>query len=104
MAVMQRRGNLKKEVDNFEIKGNLLLGYDGDDEDVAIPDGIEVIGYGAFYTLLEFKNTVKRITIPNSVTTIEDSAFRNCNKLVSINIPERATLPSLHPQNNYSYL
>ena len=38
------------------------------------------------------------------VTSIGDSAFSNCNSLTSIVIPDRATLPSLHPQNNYCTL
>ena len=66
---------------------------------VNIPFGVEVINYKSF------SNTaIEGITIPDSVTTIVNSAFSGCKELKSIVIPNRATLPSLHPQNNYCTL
>jgi len=38
------------------------------------------------------------------VTSIGERAFFDCDRLTSIDIPDRATLPSLHPQNNYCTL
>ncbi len=38
------------------------------------------------------------------VTAIGDYTFLNCTALKSVVIPDRATLPSLHPQTNHSYL
>ena len=42
------------------------------------------IGMGAFYGC----ESLTAITIPNSITIIEDSAFHHCKKLSSITIPE----------------
>ncbi len=47
---------------------------------------------------------VTDLVIPDSVTSISDYAFYDCESLTSITIPDRATLPSLHPQNNHCYL
>ena len=51
-----------------------------------IPNGIKIIGNGAFYGL-----PIETITIPNTVTTIGNSAFSNCEELVSITIPSSVT-------------
>ena len=76
----------------------------------AIPDGIESIAGGAFYscnglTSIKIPNSVTSIgygafsyctgltsiTIPNSVTSIEDKAFSYCSGLTSITIPCNVT-------------
>ena len=48
---------------------------------------LEVIGSSAF----ENCSSLESITIPESVTSIEDSAFDGCSKLTSINIPDSVT-------------
>ena len=72
--------------DKFEIniQGELTR-YNGDESDVLIPDGVTKIGNFAFY---------------QSSQTGESG---RCGPK-SITIPDRATLPSLHPQNNYCTL
>lgn len=54
---------------------------------VSIPDGVKVIGAGAFdgYTGLT------SITIPNSVTIIDYEAFTGCTELTSVIIPDNVT-------------
>ncbi len=47
-----------------------------------IPSGIKKIGHGAFA-----RNDLTSITIPNSVTSIDDVAFAFCKNLKSITIP-----------------
>ncbi len=49
-------------------------------------------------------NILNSIIIPEGVTTIGDSAFAHCSNASTLVIPGRATLPSLHPQNNYCTL
>ena len=49
-----------------------------------IPDGIEIIGNGAFSGRQKLTN----IVIPKSVTTIESHAFYSCTNLQSISLPE----------------
>ena len=69
-------------------------------ERVIIPTGTKYIGMAAFNGC---KN-LKELVIPNTVEIIEDSAFGSCTSLQKVTIPSRATLPSLHPQNNYCTL
>lgn len=52
-----------------------------------VPDGVKVIGGGAFHSCSD----IYRITLPESVTTIEEMAFRSCEFLMEINIPSGVT-------------
>ena len=52
-----------------------------------IPDGVKVIGGGAFLNYTGLTS----VTIPNSVTTIGSRAFYQCKKLTEITIPESVT-------------
>lgn len=56
-----------------------------------IPDSVKTIGRCAFEGSLEsniYTYSLKSVTIPNSVITIEDSAFDCCRSLTSIDIPD----------------
>lgn len=53
---------------------------------VSMPNGIETIGYWAFS-----KTGITGVTIPNTVTTIQNDAFNRCTKLESIIIPNSVT-------------
>ena len=68
-----------------------VTGYTGQDKDVIIPEKIgdhevKLIGDRAFQ-----KQTVTSITVPDSVTTIGNEAFRSCHLLTSITIPNSVT-------------
>ncbi len=52
-----------------------------------VPDGIQVIGDGAFYK----SSNLKEITLPESVTDIGNSAFSVCISLTDIELPEKVT-------------
>ena len=56
-------------------------------EQYVIQDGIEMIGYYCF----TYCTDLKEITIPNSVTYIDEGAFYNCTSLESITIPNSVT-------------
>ncbi|MDE6712784.1 MAG: leucine-rich repeat domain-containing protein [Lachnospiraceae bacterium] len=90
---------------DFNINGKELVGYTGTDSVVTVPNGIEVIGRGAFaanpnITEVKLPDTVieisygafadctalQKITLPNAVTTIGDSAFNHCVNLQSVTI------------------
>ena len=65
---------------DFEIKENVLIKYHGISPFVAIPDGIQRIGKGAFRDCRE----LREITIPESVQEIEEEAFLLCVNLAMI--------------------
>ena len=85
---------------DFDIQNGVLKKYRGKGGDVTIPDGVTSIGEKAFGLCASLTS----VTIPDSVTSIGENAFALCASLTSVTIPGRATLPSLHPQNNYCTL
>lgn len=73
---------------DFEVVNGVLVKYHGTGGDVVIPPelGVTAIGKGAFYD-----KPVTSVVIPDTVTTIGDSAFESCDKLTSIDIPASVT-------------
>ncbi|MBD5349920.1 MAG: leucine-rich repeat domain-containing protein [Bacteroides sp.] len=55
----------------------------GKEGDYIIPESVSTIYYNAFTN-----SALTSISIPETVTTIEDYAFRDCQNLISISIPE----------------
>lgn len=53
---------------------------------VTLPNSITSIEEEAFYA-----SSIETITIPNSVTSIGNSAFSSCSSLISVNIPNSVT-------------
>lgn len=58
--------------------------YFGEDENVEIPDGINVIGEECFAN----QEKIKTVVIPQSVTKIMPYAFSYCPSLRSVNLPD----------------
>ena len=54
---------------------------------VTIPDSVTSIGNSAFYGC----SGLTSVTIPDSVTSIGDSAFYGCSGLTSVTIPDSVT-------------
>jgi len=79
---------------DFIMKGTVLQSYIGTSENVTIPDGVTIIGQGAFWRNHE---RLTSVTIPDSVTRIEAQAFTHCNRLTSLTIPYRVTY--IGPEN-----
>lgn len=65
---------------DFTIKDSVVLGYEGDNTDVVIPEGITWIADYAF----KGHKTLRRIHIPDSVTDIGHLAFAGCENLEEI--------------------
>lgn len=77
---------------DFEIGPNrvgeeCLKKYTGSGGDVVIPDGVKMIGAGAFRHCTD----VISVTLPDSVTSISNYAFDGCTNLKSITIPASVT-------------
>ncbi len=68
------------DVSDFKMEGTTLVKYRGTDENVSIPNTVEVIGRSAF----EGNEYVESLVIPNSVEKIEPYAFWDCNSLETI--------------------
>ncbi len=63
----------------------LLIGYNGNGGDVAIPDGVIRI----FENVFRNRTDLTSVTMPESFTSIKSNAFRGCSNLKSINIPNK---------------
>ena len=72
----------------FTIENGVLKKYTGKGEEkVTIPNSVTTIGESAF----EGCERLKNIDIPNSVTTIGAWAFDGCSSLTDITIPNKVT-------------
>lgn len=69
--------------EDFEIKDNVLVKYNGSEESVAIPAGVAEIGKAAFANC----KTLVSVQIPEGVQKIADFAFQSCTALKSVKIP-----------------
>lgn len=67
----------------FNIENGVLISYDGEAVSVTVPDGVTVIGKGAF----KGRARITGITLPESVTEIDDNAFKGCGMLTHVNFP-----------------
>ena len=77
---------------DFVIENGVLTKYQGPGGDVVIPEGVTVIGDGAFL----FCEALTSATIPASVTHIGENAFSGCIRLADIVIPD--SVVSIGPQ------
>ena len=64
---------------DFIIENGVLTKYLGKDKDVNIPDGVTVIGTGAFR-----RKGVTQVTMPDTVTEIGWDAFSSCTSLEDV--------------------
>ena len=71
----------------FNKNKTILIAYRAKGTNYTIPNSVTTIGNSAFWWCESLTN----INIPNSVTTIGDGAFCGCNSLTSINIPNSVT-------------
>lgn len=56
-------------------------------ESVVIPEGVTKIGVRAFWAV----NTIREISLPSTITEIEDQAFTYCSGLTALVIPDGVT-------------
>lgn len=84
-------GTTKVEEFSYSIENNVVIikGYLGSDTKITIPDKIEgsivtTIGEDAF----SHNQSIESITIPDSVTELEEDAIHNCENLTTITMSE----------------
>lgn len=66
-----------------EGENKYLVGYNGNDKELILPEGITEINKYAFSN----RDDITSVTLPNSVTSIGSSAFYFCGSLTSVTIP-----------------
>lgn len=66
---------------DYVIVKNTLVRYKGSYPFVDIPDGVVVIGKQAFYY-----QDIQTVSMPETVTVIDDEAFSNCHELYEIDL------------------
>lgn len=96
--------------DDFIIDGTTLIKYNGQDDEVIIPQGVTKINESAFEENQHIQNVIimegvteigayafnmcknlKNISIPNTVSAIGEFAFSECERLSNITIPPMVT-------------
>ena len=75
------------EIDGLLIRNDTVVYCRENVTSVTIPNSVTSIGNSAFYGC----SSLTSVTIPNSVTSIGDGAFQNCSSLTSITIPNSVT-------------
>ena len=92
---------------DFYISGRILVRYMGNEEQICIPKGVEIIGERCFYGKEQLKTvicpeslseireqafsgcvTLQNIILGNRLKRVEREAFADCKKLLKCNIPE----------------
>ena len=69
---------------NFVIEDGVLIKYNGWQSFVEIPDAVTAIGDSAFKN----NTTMMTVSIPDSVTSIGNNAFYGCTSLLGVMIPD----------------
>ena len=87
--------NTEKTISDFVIQNNILVAYRGIERNVVLPHGIVKIGENVFVY-----SNIKSIVIPDGVIAIEDSAFRFCPDLKSVELS--TSVQSKNTQNSNS--
>ena len=68
-----------------------VIGYEGNSTKIKIADTYDDLPVKTIYDSSFINSTITEIVIPNSVTSIGNSAFKNCSSLVNIVIPNSVT-------------
>lgn len=84
------------------LNGHILYLYNGTSESVTLPESITSISGGAFSK--ENAKSVKEIDIPNCVTFIGEAAFRGCENLERIHLPEAAVMEGSYGFEDFAFL
>ena len=92
---------------DFYVSGKVLMRYLGNEEQIQIPKGVEIIGERCFFGKEQLKTvlcpeslreireqafagclTLQNIVLPKELKRVEREAFAECKKLLKCNLPE----------------
>lgn len=74
--------------EDFLISGGVLIAYRGENTDVTVPEGVRCIAAEAF----ENHKEIETLSLPESLETIGEEAFKGCGSLASIQIDPESRL------------
>ncbi|MDD4291751.1 MAG: S8 family serine peptidase [Clostridia bacterium] len=84
LSNMGSKPTVNSEGEDFVIDENgVLIAYNGNDEEVVIPENVVEIGANAFFG----NTTITSLTIPEGVVIISESAFMNAVRLKTLSLP-----------------
>ena len=86
-----KAAELTDNEEDFVIKDGVLTKYVGVGGDVVVPDGVVAIDSYAFDCIGGRVDNVISVTLPDTVTSIGNGAFRRCKNLKSINMSDSVT-------------
>ena len=79
--------------EHMKIKGKKFLSYDGSEERIVIPEGVEEIQSACFWD----NQSVKEVILPKSMRNIGGDTFYNCANLVKLMLPENVETMGNNP-------
>ncbi len=82
--------------DIFEINNGLLVNYEGNNEEVIIPEGVTKLANGVFWNC----KMIKRVTLPDRLLSLGGDTFYNCERLSHIVIPSSVQVMGDNPFAN----
>ncbi len=74
--------SLKQNNPDFKFNGTKIIGYNGNSENIVIPDG--VTGIGGTTETFQNKTFIQSIQLPNTLTSIDANAFNGCTGLTKV--------------------
>lgn len=89
--------NIYGAANDFDIRGGVLIKYNGVSMQPVIPNTVVKIGKKAFAGMM-----ITSVMIPDSVIEIEGGAFKDCKHLASITLPDGVTVTSDSERNDFS--
>lgn len=75
---------LRSRTEEFVLVNGLLIGYNGNERSVSIPEGVTAIGSGAFMS----DDRIRAVSLPETVCTVNEGAFGSSRSLSAVIIPD----------------